>query len=190
MANKEQGKGDGISPLMFLAGAFETIAVVAFLAVIFERSRGPMGNEVAAFELIGILVLFAWFIKKIDKVVQVAVGILDRLLDKFIRFLTNTAPAGSTIYTPIEIEKLGTWHMLNFRASQVIILVVALPLVVILAMYTLAEGSPVTATVWKWTYVSTVSIMGICLAWMIGTVFHASRRRRAKNGGDGPKHGE
>ena len=175
MTNKELGRGDGFSFLRYMAGIFEIIAVVLFLLVIFERSRGPVENQVAVFELIGLLVLFAWFLKKIDMAVRVAVDILDKPLETFLRSLTNAAPAGSAIYRPIEIKDLCRRHRYSWIIALCLFIAVALPALVIFAMYSLAEGSPVTATVWKWTYLCGISLMVICLVWMLGTLFHARR---------------
>ena len=190
MTNKERSKKDGYSPLIFMAGMFEIIAVVLFLVVIFEWSRGPLENEVAAFELIGLLVLFAWLIRRIEKPVQIVGDNLDKLLNAFLRSLTNAAPAGTAIYRPIEIKDLCRRHRYSWIIALGLFIAVALPALVIFAMYSLAEGSPVTATVWKWTYLCGISLMVICLIWMIGTLLHARRWGCAKSGSEGSKCGE
>ncbi len=190
MTNKGRGKEDGFSLLAYLAGMFEIIAVVLFLMVIFERSRRPMENEVAAFELIGLLVLFAWLIRRIEKPVQIVADNLDKLLNAFLRSLTNAAPAGTAIYRPIEIKDLCRRHRYSWIIALGLFIAVALPALVIFAMYSLAEGSPVTATVWNWTYLCGIALMVICLAWMLGTLFHARRWGCVKSGSEGSKRGE
>ena len=176
MTNKDGCKGDGFSPLLFLAGFVETIAVVLFLALVVDLIGGSPADQVPVFEVIGFFVLFAWLVRRIDKGVQFA----GDHLDKFLRSLTNAEPAGSPTYTSIEPKDLCRRHRYSFQIARGLFIAVALPALVIFAMYSLAEGSPVTATVWKWTYLCAVSLMAICLAWMIGTVFHARRWGCAK----------
>ena len=183
MTNKEHCKRDKFNPMTSIAGFFETIAVVAFLVMVLDLLGGSSENQVAELEVIGLLVLLGWLIRKIDKLVRTA----DDNLIKLPLFSKNVVSAGALIFKPIDPNELCLWHKHGFQIARGLLVAVTLPLVVILGMYSLAEGSSVTATVWKWTYMCTVSIMGICLAWMIGTVFHARRWGCAK---DGLKHGE
>ena len=182
MTNKERGKGDGFSPLTFMAGFFETIAVVLFLALVVDLLGGSPEDRVAALELIGLFVLLGWLTKKIDKVVSV----VSDNLEKFVRWLERDAKTGS----PMQIKDLPKGHRHSFLIARGLFVAVALPALVIFAMYSLAEGSPVTATVWKWTYLCAVSLMAICLAWMIGTIFHARRWGCVKEVDNGSGHGE
>ena len=162
--------------MMFFAGVLEIIAVVVFLALVLDLLGGSSGDQVAVLELIGILILLAWLAKKIDK----GVHIPDLILGLFLRPLLEAPIAGSVRHRRIEPDDFCLGHRRSVLVAGYAILVVALPMVVILAMYTLAEGSPVTATVWKWTYLCVISIMGICFTWMIGTIFHARRWRCVK----------
>ena len=179
MTIKERCKGDGFSPLTFMAGFFETIAVVLFLALVVDLLGGSPEDQVPVFELIGLLVLFAWLMKKINNILSV----VDVNLDKSMHWLTHILKPGSSAQKPIEIKGLSKWWQRSFWITSGIIPIVALPAVVIFAMYSLAEGSPVTATVWKWTYLCAVSIMAICLAWMLGMAFLVRRQGCKKDGG-------
>ncbi len=182
MTSKELGERDGFSPLIFMAAFFETIAVVLFLALVVDLYGESPADQVRVFELIGLLVLFAWLTKKINKVVCV---VSDKL-EKFVLWLERDARTGS----PMQIKDLPKWHRRSFEIVRIIIPVVALPALTIGAMFYLAEGSPVTATVWKWTYLSAVSLMAICLAWMIGALFHARRWRSSGRTVDDLGNGE
>ena len=115
---------------------------------------------------------------------------LDKVLDTFLRSLTNAAPAGTTIYRPIELKDLCQRHRYSWKIALGLFVAIALPALVIFAMYSLAEGSPVTSTVWNWTYLCGISLMVICLVWMLGTLFHARRWGCVKKGVNGSGHGE
>lgn len=176
MASRERNATAGFSPLIFMAHFFETIAVVLFLVMALEMSGQSSEERLAVLELVGMLVLFAWLIRRIDKLVQIAGVALDSLLNRLLRSLTNVAPAGSSSYEPMELEDLCSWHKNVFLAAtgaSLLVLVVAL---VIFSMFSLTEGSPVTSTVWDWTYQITIAILGMCLVWMSATLFHARRR--------------
>ena len=176
MANKGRDATGGFSPLIFMAHFFETIAVVLFLVMALEMSGQSSEERVAVLELVGMLVLFAWLIRRIDKVVQIAAYALDSLQNRLLRTLTNIAPAGSSSYEPMELEHLCSWHKNVFLAAIGAFMLVSVGVLVIFSMFSLAEGSPVTSTVWDWTYRITMPILGICLVWMSSTLFHARRR--------------
>lgn len=182
MTSKELGKRDGFSPLMFMAAFLEIIAVILFLALVVDLYGGSPADQVPVFELIGLLVLFAWLTKKIDKVVCV----VSDQLESFVRWFERDPRTGS----PMQIKDLPKWHRRSFQIVRIAVPVIALPALTIGAMFYLAEGSPVTATIWKWAYLSAVSLMALCLAWMIGTLFHARRWRCTKNVENGSVHGE
>ena len=44
MTNQERSSRDVFGPLTFMAGLFEIIAVVLFIVMIFEWSRGPLDD--------------------------------------------------------------------------------------------------------------------------------------------------
>ena len=181
MAGREQNATGGFSPLIFMAHFFETIAVVLFLVMALEMSGQSSEERLAVLELVGMLVLFAWLIRRIDKVVQIAGDALDSLQERLLKSLTNVAPTGSSSYEPMELKDLCSWHKNVFLAAtgaSMLVLVVAL---VIFSMFSLAEGSPVTSTVWDWTYRMTIAILGMCLVWMSATLFHARRRCASKS---------
>ncbi len=176
MANKRRDVTDGLSPLMIMAHSFEAIAVVLFLVMALGMSGQSSEGRLAALEVVGILVLFAWLMKRIDKVVQFVANPLDSLLIRISRALTNVAPAGSSSYEPIELKNLCSWHRNGFLAATGVFMLVLVGALVIFSMFSLAEGSPVTSTVWDWTYRSMISVLCICLVWMSATLFHARRR--------------
>ena len=165
---------------MFMAHLLEIIAVVLFLVMVIEGLPRSSEDQIALFNLIGFLVLFAWLIRRIDKVVQIVAYVLDTLIYKLLRLLTNTAPAGSSTYEPIDPKNLCSWHKNSFWMAFGVLMLVLLAALVILSMFSLAEGSPVTSTVWDWTYRITMPILGLCVVWMIGTLFHARRRCASK----------
>ena len=181
MANKERNVTDGFSPLMFMVHFLEVIAVVLFLAMALGMSGQSSEERLAVLEFVGILVLFAWLIRRIDKVLQTTTYVLDTLLDRLWRLLTNVAPAGSSSYEPIELENLCSWHKNIFFVAIGFFMLVLVAALVIFSMFSLAEGSPVTSTVWDWTYRITMSILGTCLVWMLATLFHARRRCASKS---------
>ena len=180
MINKGRDITAGFTLLIFFAYFFEITAVVLFLLITIGISRQSLEDQLGVFELIGILVLLGWLTRRINTVVQIAGYILDKLVNRLSRFLTNVAPAGSSTYEPIEIKNLCSWHKYSFWMALGAFMLVLLPALVIFAMFSLAEGSPVTSTVWKWTYVCAMSLMIICFLWMIGTLFHARRRCASK----------
>ena len=180
MANKERAVTDGFSPLMFMVHFLETIAVVLFLVMALGMSGQSSEDRLAVLEMVGILALFAWLIRRIDKVVQIAAYVLDTLLDRLLRSLTNVAPAASSSYEPIELKNLCSWHKNSFCVAIGVFMLVLLAALVLFSMFSLAEGSPVTSTVWDWTYRITMPILGICLVWMLATLFHARRRCASK----------
>ena len=180
MANKERDATDGFSPLMVLVLSLETIAVVLFLVMALGMSGQPSEDKIPILELIGILVLLAWLIKRIDNVVQIAGNALDSRLNRLLRLMTNAAPAGSSSYEPIEFKDLCSWHKNSYCAAIGAFVLVLLVALVTFFMFSLAEGSPVTSTVWDWTYRITLPILCICLVWMSATLFHARRRCASK----------
>ena len=180
MANKERDVTDGFSPLMFMVHVLEIIAVVLFLVMVLGMSGQSSEDRLAVLEIVGILVLFAWLIRRIDKIVQIPAYVLDTLLNSLLRLVTNVAPAGSSSYEPIEIKNLCSWHRNSFCAAIGAFMLVLLAALVIFSMFSLAEGSPVTSTFWDWTYLTTVAILGLCLVWMSATLFHARRRCASK----------
>ena len=184
MTNKERDTTTEFSPLILMANFLEIIAVVLFLVIFIDFSQQSSDSQLALLNVIGFFVLFAWLFRKIDKLVQIPLDALDTLLDRLLRLLTNGAPVGSPIYKPIELKKLCGWHKYSFCMALGVFMLVLLPALVILVMFTLAEGSPVTSTVWNWTYVCAISLMAICLVWMMVTLFHA-RRRCANKAADG-----
>ena len=181
MANKERDVTDGFSPLMFIVHALEIIAVVLFLMMVLGMSRQSSEDRLAVLEIVGVLVLFAWLIRRIDKVVQILAYVLDTLLSRLLRFLTNAAPAGSSSYEQIELKDLCSWHKNSFCIAIGAFMLVLLVALVIFSMFSLAEGSPVTSTVRDWTYRITMPILGMCLLWMLATLFHARRRCASKS---------
>ena len=184
MKNKERDKTTEFSPLIFMANFLEIIAVVLFLVMVIEFSQQSSDNQLALINVIGFLVLFAWLLRKIDKLVQIPLDALDTLLDRLLRLLTNVAPAGSSTYKPIEPKKLCGWHKYSFWMAFGVFMLVMFSALVILTMFSLAEGSPVTSTVWEWTKLCAISLMAISGVWIMGTLFHA-RRRCASNVDDG-----
>ena len=176
MATKERGVTDGSSPLMFMAHFLEAIAIVLFLVMVLGMSGQSSGDRLAALEVVGVLVLFAWLIRRIDKFVQV----LDAFLNRLLRSLTNAAPAGSSIYEPIELKNLCSWHKNSLCVAIGVFVLVLFGALVLFSMFSLAEGSPVTSTVWDWTYRIMMPILGLCLALMLATLFHARRRCASK----------
>ena len=182
MRSKERDTTADFSPLMFMAHLLEIIAVVLFLVMVIfiGFSQQSLETQLGVLELIGILVLFAWLVRKIDKMIQIPGDALDTLSYRFSRFLTNVAPAGSSAYVPIELKNLCSWHRHSFWMALGAFMLVSLPALVILAIFSLVEDSPLQSTVWKWTYVCAISLMTICLVWMIGTLFHARRRCASK----------
>ena len=161
---------------MFLAHSFEAIAVVLFLVMALGMSGQSSQNRLAPLEIVGMLVLFAWLFRRIDRVVQIVAYRLDSLLNRLLRSLTNVAPAGSSSYEPIEIKSLCSWHRNGFNLAIGVFMLVSLAALVLFSMVSLAEGSPVTLGVWDWTYRITMPILGVCLVWMLATLFHARRR--------------
>ena len=176
MANKGRDATGRYSPLIFIAHVFEIVAVVLFLVMALEMSGQSSEEKLAALEFVGILVLFAWLIRRIDKVVQIAGDALDSLLNRLWRSLTNVAPTGSSSYEPMELKDLCSWHRNVFLAATGASIVVVVVALVILCMFSLAEGSPVTSIVWDWTNRITIAILGMCLVWMSATLAHARRR--------------
>ncbi len=181
MANRARRVADEFNPLMFMANALETIAVVLFLVMGIGISGQSSEDGLAVLELVGILVLFAWLFRRSNKVVQTAANVADTLLGRLLRSVTNVAPAGSSRYEPIELENLCSRHKNSYRIAIGAFMFVSLAAIVIYSMYSLAEGSPVTSTVWDWTYRITISILGICLIGMLATLFHARRRCASKS---------
>ena len=145
MAIKERNVTDGLSALRILAHSFEALAVVLFLVMAFGMSGQSSEGRLAALEVVGILVLFAWLMKRIDKAVQYVADPLDSLLNRLSRSLTNVAPAGSSSYEPIELENLCSWHRNGFVAATGVFILVLVGALVIFFMFSLAEGSPVTS---------------------------------------------
>ena len=180
MATKERDVTDGSSPLMFMAHFLEAIAIVLFLVMVLGMSGQSSGDRLAALELVGVLVLFAWLIRRIDKVVQFQAYVLDTLLNRLLRSLTNVAPAESSIYQPIELKNLCSWHKYSLCVAIGVFVLVVLAALVLFFMFSLVEGSPVTSTVWDWTYRIMMLILGLCLAWMLAALFHARRRCASK----------
>ncbi len=78
MANKERDVTDGFSPLMFMVHVLEIIAVVLFLVMVLGMSGQSSEDRLAVLEIVGILVLFAWLIRRIDKIVQIPAYVLVR----------------------------------------------------------------------------------------------------------------
>lgn len=176
MINKGRDKTTEFSPLTFMVYALETIAVILFLVMVIEGLPRSPEDQIALFNLIGFLVLFAWLIRRIDKVVQIVAYVLDTLIYKLLHLLTNTAPTGSSTYEPIDPKNLCSWHKNSFWTAFGVSMLVLLTALVILSMFTLAEGSPVTSTIWDWTYRITMPVLGLCLVWILATIFHARRR--------------
>ena len=178
MAIKEQNVADSFSLLMVIAYFLETIAVVLFLAMAFGMSEQSSEGMLAALERIGMLVLVAWLVRRIDKVLKISINALDEPLGRLFRFLTNVAPAGSSTYEPIELKDLCSWHKNSLYFAIWAIGLVSLAAVVIFSMYSLNEGSPVTSANWDWTYSITMPILGICLAWMLATLLPCATAMR------------
>ena len=180
MATKKRDVTDRFSPLMLLGHSLEAIAVVLFLTMVFGMSGQSSEGRLVELEVVGTLVLLAWLIKKIDKFVQIVAFVPDALLNGLLRTLTNVAPAGSSSYQPIELKNLCSWHKISVYVVIGVLVLVLLAFLVLFSMFSLAEGSPVTSNVWDWTHRITISISGICLVWMLATLFHARRRCAGK----------
>ena len=181
MAYRERTVADGFNPVRFTAIGLEIIAVVLFLVMVLGMSGQSPEDRLGVLEIVGILVLFAWLTRKIDKVMQIVANVSDTLLNRLLRFVTNVAPAGSSSYEPIELKNLCRWHKNGFRIAIGLFLLVTLAVMVIFSMFSLAEGSPVTSTVWDWTYRGSITTLGMCLIWMLATLFHARRRCASKS---------
>ena len=181
MINRARYVADDFSPVMFMASAFEVIAVVLFLVMALGMSGQSPEDRLAALEVVGILVLFAWLTRRISKIVQIVANFSDTLLNRLLRLLTNVAPAGSSSYKPIEFGNLCGWHKSSFCIAIGIFMFVSFAVMVIFSMYALAEGSPVTSTIWDWTYRITITILGVCLIWMSATLIHTRRRCASKS---------
>ena len=180
MATKARHATDGLSPLMIMAHSLEAIAVVLFLVMALGMSGQSSEDRLDVIEVVGILVLFAWLIRRIDKVVQIVSYPLDSLLNRLLRSLTNVAPAGSSSYEPIEFKNLCSWHKSSFCVAIGAFSLILVGELVIFSMFSLAEGSPVSSTLWDWTYRITMPMLGVCLMWLLATLFHARRRCASK----------
>ena len=180
MATNKRDVTDRFSPFLLLALSFEAIAVICFLEMVLGMSGQTSEGKLAELEVVGILVLLAWLIRKIDKVVQIVAYIPGTLLNGLLRYLPNVAPAGYSSYEPIELKNLCSWHKYSVYVAIGVFVLVLLAFSVLSSMSSLAEGSPATSNVWDWTNRITMSISGICLVWMFATLFHARRRCASK----------
>ena len=181
MANRWRDATGGYSPLAFMAVTFEIAAVAFFSVMILGMSGQSSEDRLGVLQLVGTLVLLAWLTRKINKILQILCYVLDTFLNRLLKFATNVAPVGSSSYEPIELEDLCSWHRKSFHVAIVSFAFVVLAVAVIFSMFSLAEGSPVTSTVWDRTYRVTMPILGTCLIWMLATLFHARRRCASKS---------
>lgn len=181
MANSDRVIAGNFNPLIVIANVIEILAVVFFLMMALGMSGQSPESRLDALQLVGTFVLIAWLIRRINRVLQFASSILYTLSNRLSRLLTNVAPAGSSDYEPIELKNLCIWHKSSFCIAVGTFSFVTLAVMAVFFTFSLAEGSPVTSTVWDWTYRITVLLLGICFIWMSATLFHARRRCAGKS---------
>lgn len=181
MAIKELEITGGVSSLIAVAKVLETFAVVLFLVMVLGMPGQSSEDKLAVLQVVGILVLFAWLARRIDKVVRCVASVADTFLNRLLMSLTNAGPAGPSSHEPIEFKNLHGWHKNTYCIAIGVFMLASLAVLVIFAMFSLAEGSPVTSTFWDWTYRITISILGVCLVGMSAILFHARRRCASKS---------
>ena len=154
---------------MLIVHVFETIAVFLFIMLIVGLFGGSLDNQSGLIQLIGLFVLLAWLAKKLIKVAHKA----DPIMGFSLLPLLEAPIANSGRYRRIELHDLCSGHRLSLLIAFGVFIAVSVSTALIYAICSLIEGSPVTSTVWTWTYRIAIPIAGTSLVLTMGTIFHA-----------------
>ena len=154
---------------MFIVYLFEAFAVCLFIMLIIGLSTESLTDQTGLIQLIGLFVLLAWLTSRLNKVVHAF-----SVMVSFLCNLVLDVPIAESVgHRRIEVKDLRRGHLLSFKITLSIIMLVALSEVVIGLMYFYAEGSPITSTVWTWTYLIAVSVAISSFMLMIAIMLHA-----------------
>lgn len=155
-----------------MIAAFEGIAILMALWLVFGSGERTLEDRVALFQLISLFVLVAWIGRRLRKLAYVFGAIVDTLF----RLAGNTAPRQSPLHRELQITDLCRKHYLALNGLAYTFVATGIAIMVVFVMHSLDEHIINLDTIWLWTYRVGRAILGASLVGMIGVFFHARPR--------------